>query len=134
MPRTAELLVASAPRPYTVSVGNATGMEDVRRTSAAFKIFSDSGRDLWFSNQDPRSSIKPDGGWSDLIERIWVVNGTVDEVPKLSMVENPSQAIRLGFLVDQNRFNASVTAVAASVSSISYVVDPLKVDDGVFVT
>ena len=116
MPRTAELLVASAPRPYTVSVGNATGMEDVRRSSAAFKMFSDSGRNRCLSNQEPRSSVRPDGGSSDLIERIRVFRGTSEEVFEVSMVNDLLNVATYDTLVDKTRFNGRGTIAVASVS------------------
>lgn len=50
IPCTEPLLVASAPRPYTVSVGNPTGISLVRRASAASRTAADSGVSLAFSS------------------------------------------------------------------------------------
>jgi hypothetical protein len=44
---TALLLVASAPNPYTVSVGNATGMSVVASSSAARRMRSKSGPSVY---------------------------------------------------------------------------------------
>lgn len=50
IPCTEPLLVASAPSPYTVSVGNPTGISLVRRASAASRTAAASGVPLDFSS------------------------------------------------------------------------------------